>query len=100
MNLMLSQMSVKSPPPYLVQPIGAHGGEVVYFWCVCFRDELGFLNYDDICMCVVNKQFEFLEFVFDPVYVTRNMMRFLSLLLLGLCPCVVSVVMWPSLVFL
>ena len=22
---------------------------------VCFRDELGFLNCDDICMCVVNK---------------------------------------------
>ena len=30
---------------------------------------LGFLNCDDICMCVVNKQFELLEFVFDPVYV-------------------------------
>ena len=25
--------------------------------------ELGFLNSDDICMCVVNKQFELLEFV-------------------------------------
>ena len=25
--------------------------------------ELGFLNCDDICMCVVNKQFEILEFV-------------------------------------
>ena len=24
---------------------------------------------DDICMCVVNKQFELLEFVFDSVYV-------------------------------
>ena len=32
-----------------------------------FRDELGFLNCDDICMCVVNKQFELLEF--DSVYV-------------------------------
>ena len=31
--------------------------------------ELGFLNCDDICMCVVNKQFELLEFVFDSVYV-------------------------------
>ena len=30
---------------------------------------LGFLNCDDICMCVVNKQFELLEFVFDSVYV-------------------------------
>ena len=46
-----------------------HGGEVVYFGCVCFRGELGFLNCDDICMCVVNKQFELLKFVFDTVYV-------------------------------
>ena len=33
------------------------------------RCELGFLNCEDICMCVVNKQFEFLEFVFNSVYV-------------------------------
>ena len=52
-----------------VQPIGTHGDEVMYFVCVCFRGELGFLNCDDICMCVVNKQFELLEFVFDAVYV-------------------------------
>ena len=48
-----------------MQPIGTHGGEVMYFGCVCFRDELGFLNCDEICMCVVKKQFELLEFVFD-----------------------------------
>ena len=53
-----------------MQPIGTYGGEVMYFGCVCFRGELDFLNCYDICMCVVNKQFE--------------------LLLLGLCPCVVS----------
>ena len=53
----------------LVQPIDTHGGEVMCFGCVWFRDELGFLNCDDICMCVVNKQFELLEFVFDSVYV-------------------------------
>ena len=35
----------------------------------CFRDEFGFLNCDDICVCVVNKQFQLLEFVFDSVYV-------------------------------
>ena len=52
-----------------MQPIGTHGGEVMYFRCVCFRSELGFLNYDDICICVVNMQFERLEFVFDFVYV-------------------------------
>ena len=40
----------------------------MYFGCVCFRVELGFLNCDDICMRVVNKQFELLEFVFDSVY--------------------------------
>ena len=57
------------PPSFLVQPIGMHGGEVMYFWCVCFRGELGFLNCDVICMCVVSKQFEVLEFVFDSVYV-------------------------------
>ena len=27
------------------------------------------MNYDDVCMCVVNKQFELLEFVFESVYV-------------------------------
>ena len=53
----------------LLQPIGTHGGEVMYFGCVRFRCELGFLNCGDICMCVMNKQFELLEFVFDYVYV-------------------------------
>ena len=53
----------------LVQPIDTHGGEVMYLWCVCFRGELGFPNCDDICMCVVNKQFESFAFVFDSDYV-------------------------------
>ena len=66
-----------------MQTIGTHGGEVMYFGCVCFRGELGFMNCDDICMCVVNKQFELLEFLI-PFMLTCNMMRFLSLLLLGL----------------
>ena len=52
-----------------MQPIGAHGGEVMYFRRLYFRGELGFLNCDDIGMCVVNMQFELLEFVFDSVYV-------------------------------
>ena len=55
------------PTSCLVQHIGTHGGEVMYVGGVCFR--LGFLNCDDICMCVVNRQFELLEFVFDSVYV-------------------------------
>ena len=41
----------------------------MYFGCVCFRGELGFLNSYDICICVVNMQFQLLEFVFDSVYV-------------------------------
>ena len=31
-----------------VKPMGRHDGEVMYFGCVCFRRELGFLNCDDI----------------------------------------------------
>ena len=81
-----------------MQHVSAQVGEVMYFRCVCFRGELGFQNCYDICMCVVNKQFELIEFVFDSVYV--DMKRFLSLLLMGLCLCVVSVVMWSSLVCL
>ena len=49
--------------------IGAHGGKVMYFVSFCFRGELGFLNCVDICMCVVNKQLDRLEFVFNSVYV-------------------------------
>ena len=59
------------PTPCLVQPIGAHGGEVMYFGSFCFRGELGFLNCDDICMCVVNNQFELLEIVFNSIYVDQ-----------------------------
>ena len=54
------------PTSCLVQPIGAHCCEVVYFG---FRGEFGFLNCDDVCMCVVNKQFELLEFVSESIYV-------------------------------
>ena len=57
------------PTSCLVQPIGAHCCEVMYFGCFCFRGELGFLKCDDVCMCVENKQFELLEFVFESVYV-------------------------------
>ena len=41
----------------------------MYFWYFGFRGELGFLNCDDVCMCVMNKQFELLEFVSESVYV-------------------------------
>ena len=62
-NMMLSSNKCNEPTSCLVQPIGAHCCEVMYFWCFGFRGELGFLNCDDVCMCVVNKQFELLEFV-------------------------------------
>ena len=41
----------------------------MYFGGFGFRGELGFLNCDDVCMCVVNKQFELLEFFSESVYV-------------------------------
>ena len=53
----------------IVQPIVAHCCKVMYFGCFEFMGELGFLNCDDICMCVVNKHVEVLELVFIPVYV-------------------------------
>ena len=58
------------------------------------------MNCDDICMCVVNMLFELLEFVFIMFMLTCSMMRFISLLLLGLCPCGVYLVMWSSLICL
>ena len=50
------------PTSRLVQPIGTHGGEVMYFGCVCSRGALGLPISDVICLCVVNKQPELLEF--------------------------------------
>ena len=58
-----------APTSCLVQPIGSHCCEVMYFGYFGFRGELGFLNCDDVCMCVVNTPFGLLEFVFDSVYV-------------------------------
>ena len=48
---------------------GSHCCEVMYLGCFGVRGEVGFLNCDDVCMCVVNKQFELLGFLFDSVYV-------------------------------
>ena len=56
-NVMLSLMSVMSPPPALCN------------LSVLTDVKLCFLNCDDVCMCVVNKQFELLEFVSESVYV-------------------------------
>ena len=67
-NVMLSLTSLKSPPLDLCN-ILVHTVVRLCTFGVCFRGELGFRNCDDICMCVVNKQFELLEFVSDSVYV-------------------------------
>ena len=71
MSVVVSECIVVSnecnePTSCLVQPIGAHCCEVMYFRCLGLRGELGFLNCDNVCMCVVNSQF---ELVFDSVYV-------------------------------
>ena len=58
-----------------------------------------FLNCDDIYMCAVNKQYDLLEFVFDSVYVDLQYDE-ISLTFTAGCACVVSVVMWSSLVCL
>ena len=59
------------PTSCIVQPMGTHGDTIMYFGCVCFMGDLCHLNCDDVCMCVANKQFELLDFVFGSVYVDR-----------------------------
>ena len=71
-----------------------------YYESLCFRVELGFPNCDDIYMCVVNKQFELLEFVFDSVYVDLQYDEIFLTFTAGMFVCVVYVVMWTSLVCL
>ena len=57
--------------------------------------ELGFLNFDDVCMCVLNKQIELLGFVSESVYVDLQYDEIsLTFTLLGLCAYVVFVVPW------
>ena len=73
----------------LVNWSGEHSGKVMYFGSFCFRGELRFRNCDDICMYVVNKQFEFREVVLVRFMLTCSIMRFISLLL---CVCVVYIV--------
>ena len=68
-NVMLSLMSVMSPPTALCNLSVRTAVKLCIFLCFGFRGELGFLNCDDVCMCVVNKQFELLEFVSESVYV-------------------------------
>ena len=84
------------PIPCLVQSFGAHGGTAMYFRSVCFRGDRGSLNCDYICMCVVNKQFEFRKVVLNPVYVdvkyNEMSLTFIvgSVCLCGICSHVVA----------
>ena len=64
-NVMLSLMNVMSPPPALCNLSVRKAVKL----CFGFRGELGFLNCDDVYMCVVNKQIELLEFGSESVYV-------------------------------
>ena len=76
------------PTSCLVEPFGAHYCEVVYFG---FRGELGFLNCDDVCMYVVNKQFELLAFVSESVYVDLQYDEiYLTFTAVSVCLCGVS----------
>ena len=70
------------------------------WWSYVHWQFLGFLYCDYICPCVVNKQFELLEFVFDSVYVDLQCDEIYLILLPGLCACVMSTGMWSSLVCL
>ena len=70
-NVMLSLMSVISLPPDLC---GLSARTVVYVGSLGVFDldvlfELGFLNCDDVCMCVIDESFELLKFVVYAVYV-------------------------------
>ena len=53
-NIMVFLMNVMSPPPATYRYARCY-----VLCCVCFRSELGFLKSYDICMCEVNKEFEF-----------------------------------------
>ena len=67
-NIMLSLMSVMSLPPAMCN-LSLHTVVKLCTLFFYFRGELRFLNCDDVCMCVVSKQFELLEFVSESVYV-------------------------------
>ena len=67
-NVMLSLMSVMSPPPALCN-LSVRTVVKLCTLGVLALGVIGFLNCGDICVCVVNKQFELFEFVCDSVYV-------------------------------
>ena len=92
-NLMLSLMSVMSPSPALCNLAVCTVVNLYTFGVLALGvGELGFLNCYDICMCVVNKQFELLEFVFDSVYVDISLtVTAGSVCLCGVCSSVIVI---------
>ena len=68
-NVMLFLMSVMSLPPALCNLSLRTVLKLCTLGVLALGVSLVFLNCDDICMCVVNKQFELLEFAFESVYV-------------------------------
>ena len=68
-SVMLSLMSVISPPPALCNLSVRTAVKLCILGVFGFRGELGFPYCDDVCKCVVNKQFELIEFVSESVYV-------------------------------
>ena len=77
----------------LVQAIVAHCWEVMYFGCFDFRGELGsWIVMMSACVTCINSLSSSRLFL-SPFRLTCSMMRFLWLFLLGLCACVVFVVL-------
>ena len=78
-NVMLSLMSVMSPPHALCNL----SVRTVVKLCTLgvFALWVSFLKCDYICMCVVNKHFESPKFVLIPFMLTHRKMRFVPLLL-------------------
>ena len=68
-NVMLSLMSVMSPHHALCNLSLGTVVKLCTFGVLTLEMSLDFLNCYDICMCVVNKQFELLELAFESVYV-------------------------------
>ena len=68
-NVMVYLVSLLSPSPALCNLSLRTVVKLCTLSVLTLRVKLGFLNGDDICMCVVNKQFERFEFVFESVYV-------------------------------
>ena len=96
MSLVVNVVSVMSPPPDLCdQSVGT-----VVKLCTLGVFALG-VNCDDISMCVLGKSsLNSSSLLLIPIMLTCSMMRFISLLLLGMYAYVVYVVMWSSLVCL